>query len=144
MNETPEMKEQFLQSSVAMQILQMMVDQKKETVLNLIREGALLKIVLMETDSYYEATQSPVVQERLKNLPPDVKMEMDWERMGYDPGAEHSEWTEAEAEEFNNWWETMFPDEQNPIMLEQAPDEEEARLDQELMHDLDEIYRLLH
>ena len=144
MNETPEMKEQFLQDDEAIQILQLMVDQEKETVLNLIREGALLKAVLRKTESVDRMREDPVVQERMSNLSPEVEMELGWQMMGYDPGAEHSEWTEAEAEIFNNWWETTFPDEQNPIMLEQAPDEEEARLDQELMHDPDEIYRLLH
>ena len=119
MNATPEMKERFLQSSVAMQILQQMVEFEKQKVLNLIREKALLKTVLMQTDRYYEMTDSPEEQERLKNLPPDVEMEMGWERAGYDPSRDPSEWTKAEAQIVNQWWENLFPDEPNPLYLEE-------------------------
>ena len=143
MNETSEMKNLLLQDDEAIQVLQLMADQEKETVLNLIHEGALLETIFHRVKTVNEMRESPVVQERMTDLSPDVELEMNWEMNGYDPEAEHSEWTEEEAEIFNQWWETTFPDEPNPIMLEEAPDEETAKLEQELMHDLDEIYRAL-
>ncbi len=116
---TQEMKEDFLQSNVALQILQQMVEFEKQTVLSLIQEKVLLENVLRRADRYYEMSESPVVQERLKNLSPDVEMEMRWEIMGYDPSMIPSEWTRSEAHIVNQWWEETFPDEPNPLYLEE-------------------------
>ncbi len=117
---TPEMKQEVLDSVEAMELLSNMVDYRKDLLLDLIRSGRILKYLLKETHRFLDLKANPAVQEQTANLPPGGEQEVNYMLLtGIDPEMELSEWTAPEARIVNEWWKREFPDEKNPLGLEE-------------------------
>ncbi len=147
MTVTPEMKQEILDDPDCMELLSNMVDYRKNLLLELIQSGTILEYLLKTVNHYLEMKSNPTVQKQLENLPPGGEQEVNYMLLtGNDPEMKLCEWTAPEARTVNAWWAKTFPDEKNPVGLDE--DELQERQDaskeeNELLNDLEDLYQTI-
>ena len=144
---TPEMKQEILDDPDCMELLSNMVDYRKNLLLELIQSGTILEYLLKTVNHYLEMKSNPTVQKQLENLPPGGEQEVNYMLLtGNDPEMKLCEWTAPEARTVNEWWAKTFPNEKNPLGLDE--DELQERQDalkeeNELLNDLEDLYQTI-
>lgn len=117
---TAEMKQELLDDPDAMEILSNMADYRKGLLLELIESNEIIPYLLKKSGMYLEQRSNPATLAQMDNLPPGGEQEIEYQlKTGIDPDTPLSEWTKREARTANAWWAREFPEESNPLGLDE-------------------------